>query len=1313
MHRLLPQIIQENFAQGKFEGGFPAVGMYIDMSGFSNMTDVLVNYGVHGTEVLAQVMQAVFEPLGVCVTKLGGIITGMAGDAMAVLFPITEGDLSVFRRAIGASFEIQQLMRSSGLHRTPYGNFSIQAKVGIAIGEVRWGIIRSEDENRAVYYFQGSAIDGSTEAESHSSAGQIVLDAQLARMLGDEIVVEPQGEYFRLLRIQEAIPEPQPILPGTIDQNIEAYFFPKSVLQQTHKGEFRHLVNVLINLPTLRNEAQLASFMQIIFDLQERYGGFLNKLDFGDKGVNLLLLWGTPVKHENDIDRALNFILQLQGLTSIPVNAGITYVVAYAGFIGSTYLEDYTGYGRGINLAARFMTRAPRGEIWVDEEIYDRAKFRFDFEELGEMVFKGFKEPQPVYVLIERKIPSESIYTGELVGRDAECNRLTAFIQPISAGKFAGVMLVVGEAGIGKSRLVHEFRVSAQIEQRNFLWAVCQTDEIVREPLNPFHYWLQSYFDQSHIAPETRNKRHFNRVIDNLIFTTSQRDPELAEELDRVRSFIGALLELHWPDSLYEQLDPQGRYENTLIALADLLQAESLIQPVVLFIEDAQWLDSVSKEFLPRLVRILTAEEEQSFPIAILATARPAEDLAPALGESLSYEQIDLGGITGSDLIEVTQNILKKSPSPALTQLLDDRAEGNPFYIEQLVRYLQEQDRLFEKDGLIEVKGDDKLSPLPVDVGEILIARLDRLAQQVRNVVQTASILGREFEVRILSGMLRNDRSLVDEINDATEAAIWRPLSELHYIFNHILMQNAAYNMLLLSQRRDLHTLAVESIEIVFSHEISAHYGELAYHSEMANLVDKARGYLEKAGDVACNSYQNQEAINYYTRALSLTPPDDLPTCCRILLSRESLYFLLGDLPSEKQDLDEVARLLQNISVTQSEFDPKIIETELLGRRARYELQAMDYLNATKTAERTVALARETEQIEVSNQAYITWSMALDRQGKFRDAIRVAEMALDLSEKHEYLVGEARALNMMGMISWDHNDYENANQYLERCLQIATETNERRILLMVMQNLGNLKGSVGDYSAALDFYLEAVHFCREVGDRPREGLGLSNLSWISGLLGDYPSARSYAQQALRITRQVGDQIAEAYSLMNLSSFAGQLGDHEAALSYAQTALSLVRQLGEPSGEAWALTYSAHALLGRGQIKEADGHYREALQIRQRLDQPHLACEPLAGLARVALQRRDPGSALSYVREILDYMDSGGELAGLDEPMRVYLTCYQVLLANHVPGADQILDTAYHLLLEQSSRISDELMRRAFLENVPYHQEIQAAWQQNH
>lgn len=1309
MHNLVPQFIQDNFARNRFRGEFSAVGLFVDMSGFSAMTDALMQHGPYGAELLAGVMRGIFTPLAESVYAYGGFVAGLAGDAFTAFFPILEGDASVYWRAVSASWRIQQKMSSSGVQMTPFGKFIIQAKVGLGAGEVAWGIINSQSGQRSVYYFQGPALEGASGGEHLALPGQIILDGRVLGQVRDRVEVEPVQSFYRLGQLSDALATPGKAEALVSDRSITAHFYPEAVLELELAGEFRHVVNLFINLPTIRNEAQLSAFMQTVFDLQDHYGGLLNKLDFGDKGSNILILWGTPTTYENDIDRALNFILGLQSMTSIPVNAGMTYYIAHTGFIGSPYLEDYTGYGRGVNLAARFMTSAARGEIWVDEQVFRRGKGFFEFEDLGKMAFKGFSEPQQVFVLVERIKQPEHIYSGEIVGREAELARLADFYAPLCRGEYVGAMVVIGEAGIGKSRLVHEFQVFQQCSPDGFLWAVCQTDEILREPLNPFRYWLQNLFDQSEIQPEARNKRNFNRVVDELILKMTEIDQTKADALDRMRSFLGAVVGLHWPDSLYEQLDPQGRYENTLLALASLFQVECILRPVVMIIEDIQWLDPVSKEFIGRLDRITTSDKNRSYPLALIATARP-EETSPILGEGMSYQELRLTGITGKHILALVENILGAPPAPELLRILEARCEGNPFYVEQVVRYLQEARRLTLEAGKWQVRGEIDASVLPTSVQALLVARLDRLATQVRSVVQTAAIIGREFEVRILAHMLQDTTTLIDRVHTAAEAAIWTTIDDKRYIFNHLMMQDAAYHMLLRAERQELHKRAVEAMESLFVSERSTHLAELAHHSELAGLPEKARGYLKEAAVAARAAYQNQQAIAYFSRALDFTPETELEERFQLLLAREGLYFVRGDLEGQRADLEALSHLVDRfVGETLAEMS-EIHQAEVLERWAGYYLQINHYPQAIEIAEKAVSRGLSAKAYPTAISAYMTWSAALERHGEFELAIQRALAALDLARQSSDLRGQAQSLNMLGNIYWDQDDLEPANRSLVESLEIARQTGFVRIEAMALTNLGNLASTRGDLIAGRDYYIKALNITREIGERAKEGVILGNLGWITGMLGDYPKAQAYCEQNAQILREVGDQRGESMALINLSAYAGRQGDYPTALEFAEQALGMAGAAGDPSAEAWALTYLGHARLGSDELELARQAYEFALEIRRRLDQPALAAEPLAGLARAAASVGDVRSALDHVAEILSYLEQGGSLGATDEPLRVYLTCYQVLKSSQDPRADRILETSFALLQEQAAKIKDDSLRRVFLENVPYHREILEAWE---
>ena len=479
IHHLTPRFILEQHGRGIWSGELQAATMFLDISGFSAMIDALMEHGQHGAEVAAGIMRAVLEPAIETVFSYGGFVANQAGDAVTAIFPAGEtGDeKAALRAVVAAAARIQAVRQAQSSHESPYGSFAIGVKIGLAAGEVQWGIVRSADDQHAMYYFRGPAIDACADAEHRASSGDIMLAPEVVKLAQEFATLEVSGDAARVASVADDLPVATvPHLPP-VDLELMASYFPLSVLTQEYSGEFRWVVNVFVALPTVRTSIQLHIFMQTVFELQSRYGGFINRLDFGDKGANLLMFWGAPVAHENDIQRALEFLLDMQSRTSIPVSAGVSYRIAHAGAMGGALAEEYTCYGRGVNLAARLMQSSSPGDILVDEDVARRAEQHFDLELLGEQSFKGFAEKQRVYQLFDRKEDHDELFRWPLAGRQQELHQLEEFLAPLANGGCAGAVIILGESGAGKSHLVNVVQHSPTMEALGARWALCQADQ--------------------------------------------------------------------------------------------------------------------------------------------------------------------------------------------------------------------------------------------------------------------------------------------------------------------------------------------------------------------------------------------------------------------------------------------------------------------------------------------------------------------------------------------------------------------------------------------------------------------------------------------------------------------------------------------------------------------------------------------------------------------------------------------------------------------------------------------------------------------
>jgi class 3 adenylate cyclase/tetratricopeptide (TPR) repeat protein len=1290
MHRVVPQIIIDNFRAGRFKGEFPAVGLFLDLSGFSTMTDVLMQHGQHGAEVLAGLMHGVFDPLVEGIFHYGGKVIGFAGDGVMALFPVEANAKDVVLRALAAAWDVQQRLAENPARQTLYGKFHFTVKVGIALGDVTWGILHSQDDRNATYFFRGSAVDDSAKAEQSAEAGEIRLPAETFSLVRDAIWAQPAGSFRRFDGFRHGAPTPHPTILPPVDLETSRAFFPAEIVAQDMRGEFRQVVNLFMRFPDMPHE-NLDPFFQVVFALKAKYGGLLNRLDFGDKGCNMLVLWGAPTAYENDISRALSFILELQSKVDFPITAGVTYYVAHAGYLGGVMSEDYTCYGWGVNLAARFMMSASPGQVWVDDRIARRVSSRFEIESVGVQKFKGFAADQQVNILRGFKHDARTIYQGEMIGREDHVKELERFVQPLWRGEFAGVVLLLGEAGIGKGRLVHEFHSVIVRKRPHILWALWQSDENLRQSFNPIRRWLMRYFDME--SAETAARRQiFDAKLQSLIDSTP--DQSLAIELDRLRSVLAALVDLYWDDSLFEQLDAQSRYNSTILALIVLIEAESSRQPVILFVDDAHDLDDDTIRFLSRLKRALRSN---AHPVAILVTSRSRQNWFTEDG--FVDHSILLAGLSAQQVARHLEVLLGGAASQELVRFVLERSEGNPYFVEQIVRYLREENLIeMSREGWAQ---GSRLRDviLPGDIRALLVARLDQLKLEVKDIVHTASVLGREFDVDVLTMMSGGSTSAGDLIAEAERHAIWAGQEGGRYVFTHALLRDAAYSMQMRARLQELHRIALNALEKYYAEDLPFHYPELAYHAECGELKSKAQELYKLAGKTSADAYQNSQAIDFYSRAYSFTPFDDLQTQFKILTERVALYNRIGDRRSQAQDLDSMEKLALQLR------DDRLL-ARARGSYAHFCFTTGDYASTIRVAEEAIALARKLDDVESVLEVYVLWSAANFRLGKIEEAIRLAREALTLARNSGKREDEGSALSSLGLMMLESKEPSLAIGYMEESLVIAREVNNRTMQARCLANLANAAVYVlRDYELARSYYEQAHKLNIELGDRYADGIALGNIGWVCAMLGDYAGAQKHQEQALALAREVGNVYIEIITLMNLSGVAEAQGKAEEALVNAVQANELARQKSDQPSEAWSYLYLGYAYLADERLAESRAAFEQALRMRRELGQPPLANEPLAGLVQVALKSNDPVLAASYTEEILAYLENGGTLDGTEEPLRVYLACHQFLKQIQDPRADHVLSVARELLNLQVMKISNEKTRRAFVENVPWRREI--------
>jgi len=622
----------------------------------------------------------------------------------------------------------------------------------------------------------------------------------------------------------------------------------------------------------------------------------------------------------------------------------------------------------------------------------------------------------------------------------------------------------------------------------------------------------------------------------------------------------------------------------------------------------------------------------------------------------------------------------------------------------------------------------------------VLMARIDQLQEDTKRVLQLASVIGRIFPYRVLAAICwARHLSWTDSTGSPTEAPTLgkalvldgqyrvsdrspeRELDrhlltlqreemirqragvpELEYIFKHHLTQEAAYNGLLKKERRVFHRQVAETLEQLLPDRIEEQVGLLAHHWEQAGETERALSYLRRAGEQAAAHFANAEAVDFFSRALDLTPEDDLTGRYALLLAREKVYDLQGAREAQSQALAALEGLAEALNDDRQ-------RARIALRQTHYAEATGDYPAAIAAAQAAIRLAQAGQDVSSEATGYLQWGRALWRQGEYEAAQIQLGQALARSRAVKLHQIETDSLRNLGIVSHHQGDDAGARAYFEQALRIHREMGDRRREGATLNNLGVISKEQGNYADARAYYEQALRIFREIGDRRHEGMTLGNLGSISRGLGDYAGARAYQEQALRIRRETGDRMGECTVLSNLGLLSHHLGDNEAAREYSRQALLMAQEIGARRLQGYALTNLGHALAGMGRLAEAAHAHRQALALRRGLGQHHLATESLTGLAHVSLAQGDLTQTKAQVEEILSYLESN-TLDGTDEPFWIYLTCYRVLRANQDPRAQAILNTAHLLLQERAAEIrDDEEMRQSFLENVAAHREILSEW----
>ncbi len=1173
-------------------------------------------------------------------------------------------------RATYAAVAMQTAMSEFQRHPTSAGFIPLKLKIGIGAGRVIaahvGGIFETWGLDTWEYVIAGDAITQATDAEDDAEPGMVILSPAAAALLEGTpppeapLVVWPRGEQESETT---ALPYPRPLrsLPRLLDwENL-----PPDALQKTEKlmsayvpaaittrlvagqqadwlAELRRMTAMFVGVGGFdynRSETinHLQTFVQAVQAIVHRYEGSINKLTVDDKGTVLLILFGEPpLSHEDDPLRALICAQEIQALTiygrakgarytsiahadevtdphnpiqGLRLSIGITTDTVFAGPVGSPSRREYTVIGDSVNLAARLMQAAKPGEILCDHKTYAEAQKQWSLELLPPLTVKGKTQPVRVYRFTGvRATTSSQKDTRPLIGRASEMSRLSRGMERIEQGHGC-VISLIGEGGIGKTRLISEFAERMRNEGRIATSVIGVAHSIGQQ--TPYLIWrdvLSDYFDLERLE---RSEQRTMRVRER----TRALDPNLESRLP----LLNDVLDVEFVETpITTHLTPRQRRNSLISLVIELLLVRQQDGPLLVILDDLHWADSLSWDLALALARNITTEQVLlllSYRPFTAQTSQQERRMQPSTTnysdtlfdpsarelslqdrlQALHHETITLSPLDVTAVTEMVATFLDGKPlAPELATWLTERSEGNPLFIEESVKMLRENEalKLDEHDtwqfaSSLDSNGRPTLQSIPPTLKGVIQARLDKLNPVAQFTCKVASVVGRIFPARVVAGIypMPDEVARLDEQLEMLARLDITPLEslepELCYQFKSALTQEVAYTSLLMVQRRELHQAVAEWYEREYPpDQLDAYVPLLADHYSYTDQWHRSLEFSERAGRLAHARYARTEALTYLSRAIdilqlytSLLPVEERrQRLFDMLLIRAEIYEYSSNYLLEEQDLRQLEQLAQEMQQDQLQA---VVKT----RWARYYAITNDYDTAEAVAQQALAIAQRLGNRQLMGESMNRLARIAELRADYRTALWRGFKALGDCRLARDHIGEAQSLSFLGTAYAELGEYQKAAQHHERALKIRRDNEDRWGEAFSLSQLAHLENWVGKPREALQLHQEALAIYRQVGDRIGEAQSLLNVGNAYHTLGYLLTAQNYQQKALKIWRAIGNQYGEAMLLSSMGAITIAMGDFETARAYVLESLSLARTLGNRQVEVCALDMLGNALRG--------------------------------------------------------------------------------------------------------------------------------------
>ncbi|HMA36463.1 MAG TPA: AAA family ATPase [Chloroflexia bacterium] len=1172
----------------------PAAVLFADISGFTPLAERLARQSTAGAEELTAWLNAYFGRLIDQIVAYGGDLVKFAGDALLAIWAADEPLPVLAARAAACGLALPALRAAPG----SVSGATPRLRIGIGAGTVAL-LHLAGVKGRAEFVVAGAPLAEMGAAVHAAQPGEVVLGPAAGRLLAARSTGQPLAAgLFRLQSVVAPPPQhaaPLPPLPASADSALQAYI-PRAVLARLLAGqtawlaELRRVTVLFLHLPALDHAApdapaRIQAVTQAVQTILYHYEGSMNKIGVDDKGITLIAALGLPpLAHADDATRgvaaahAIRETLQAQGIASA---MGIATGQVFCGEVGNPTRREYTMVGDVVNLAARLMQVAD-DDILCDAPTYHAARGQIGFAPLPAIMVKGKAGMLAVYRPVGpvgSPAPPPSL---PMVGRRREWEVLAGELTALRAGGAGGIVVIEGEAGIGKSRLV---TVIQQEATGRGLQVLTGAGDAI-EQATAYHAWrsvFRALFAWDALPAALTARRQ--AVLDAL------------PAADRLRApLLNVVLPLDLPESaLTTHLHGPVRAENIHDLLLRLLHAAAARTPTVVILEDAHWLDSASWA-------LARGAGEPIHRLLLVIATRPPGDPAPAdlcrLRDQPGTRWLALAPLVPDEIQALVCRRLGVAALPEpVAAFIQAKAEGHPFYSEEIAYALRDRGLITIQDGICRIPpgaGDLHTVAFPDTVQGVITSRIDRLAPPEQLTLKVASVIGRVFALRTLRAVhpIAADQPHLPAYLARLEQLDLTPLDtpppDTAYLFKHIITREVAYNLMLFAQRRQLH----RALALWYEHPEAADsaagtgpalappYPLLVYHWRAAGDARKTLGYLVKAGANALHTGAAQEAAAIFTEALGLDTAARLGSSPlhRATWERQlgEAYYALGRWQDSRTHLEQAGMLLGQPAPAHT---PHLIAAVVreLGRQVLHRIWPARFLGrppADPTALREAA--------RIWEHLSLTYTSASARLPLVLAGLRTLNLAERAGPSPATARGYATASYVTGILPLPRL----AAIYRRLAWRTIRQIADPAALLWVSGAVGTYAAGRGRWAAAERHYRRVLYLAEQLGDHTALSTSLALKAATDALHGAFADATPLLEHLDDLARRRGDLLLLMTSAAWMGFILWRRGDQAAAVGQWERLLeALAAAPPEPNAQS-ATIYQAQILLYRGEFGRA-------------------------------------------------------------------------------------------------------------------------------